>query len=405
LLETELLTHAQIQTALFGSGSFEQNASSTESPKFQTGQAVRVSTFDPSTSVAWKRPHIRTPGYIYGVAGVIERVCGTHPDPFLAFGWEAPLVQLYIVRFRQCDIWPEQYDSNADQGTRGGGSEGKDDNGDVVEVEIYEHWLQPTEESSGHAYATMQLLDHSDSYAEGDQDCVLGHAHSHSHDHEHGDRSHDSRLHVEERAVRLEGPPRPGQELHKALLQLLLQEQIVTSDEMRAMMERLDTAGRRLLGADLVVQAWLDDAFRERLIQDAASAALEIGISASNANAPTVLTVVPNTPQVHNLIVCTLCSCYPAPLLGLAPSWYKSREYRSRAVREPRRVLEQDFGSIPDIYGLAQKQIRVHDSTADHRYMVLPERPSGTTEDWTAEQLRSIVTRDCMLGVAVTMIL
>ena len=106
--------------------------------------------------------------------------------------------------------------------------------------------------------------------------------------------------------------------------------------------------------------------------------------------------MVQNTPTVHNLIVCTLCSCYPSGLLGVAPRWYKSREYRSRAVREPRVVLRDEFGlNVPD-----SKTIRVHDSTADHRYLVLPERPLGT-DGWSEEDLRTLVSRDSMVGVAV----
>jgi nitrile hydratase len=158
----------------------------------------------------------------------------------------------------------------------------------------------------------------------------------------------------------------------------------------------MDTAGKQLDGATLVLNAWLDADFEERLLADAPSAALELGISTANANAPTVLTVVKNTPTTHNLIVCTLCSCYPIPLLGLSPSWYKSREYRARSVREPRRVLEE-FGLTLE----TAKGIRVHDSTADHRYIVLPERPADTF-GWSKEKLKSIITRDTMVGVAIS---
>ena len=159
------------------------------------------------------------------------------------------------------------------------------------------------------------------------------------------------------------------------------------------MIEGLDSAGRNLTGRTLIVKAWMDPSFEKRLLDDPASAALEIGIKTSNPNAPTVLTVVRNNPTEHNLIVCTLCSCYPSGLLGIAPVWYKSSEFRSRAVREPREVLKE-FGTL-----LPQDQmIRVHDSTADHRYLVLPQRPKGT-ENWSEEELRQIVTRDSMLGV------
>jgi hypothetical protein len=176
-------------------------------------------------------------------------------------------------------------------------------------------------------------------------------------------------------------------------MRILLDRHIVTEAEVRKMSEGLDTAGEKLTGATLVVQAWLDSDFKRRLLLNPSQTALEIGINASNPNAPTVLTVVQNTPNVHNLVVCTLCSCYPSGLLGIAPSWYKSSAFRARAVREPREVLK-DFGTTLD------KTIKVHDSTADHRYLVLPERPEGT-EGWTPEELRTLVTRDCMIGVTV----
>ncbi|KAL3935723.1 MAG: hypothetical protein SGARI_002854 [Bacillariaceae sp.] len=161
------------------------------------------------------------------------------------------------------------------------------------------------------------------------------------------------------------------------------------------MTEGLELAGEKLNGATLVAKAWTDPVFKERLLQDPAKGANELGIQTSNPNAPTVLTVVENTPDIHNLVVCTLCSCYPSGLLGVAPSWYKSSAFRSRAVREPKRVLE-DFGTtLP-----AGKKIRVHDSTADHRYLVLPERPSNT-EGWSEEELRPLITRDTMIGTSV----
>ena len=373
LLENGIVTQNELQYALFGD---HKSSHSTQGPAFQVGDAVRVKQH--TSAVEWKRPHIRTPGYVYGVTGMIERVCGRHSDPsFLAFGVEAPTVQLYRVRFHMSDIWPEYH-----------GSDSKDE----IQAEIYEHWLERSDEET---HTTPQgspvLFDHS-----GQNDGCL---HSHSHDDSHHDHVHDARPSVEERAIQREGPPRPGQELFQALLRLLLDKSIITEDEVRSMCERMDTAGMQLMGAELVVQAWLDPSFQERLLEDAASAAQEIGISTSNPNAPTVLTVMANTPETHNVVVCTLCSCYPSGLLGIAPSWYKSREYRARAVREPRVVL-RDFGlTLPE-----GKRIHVHDSTADHRYIVLPERPQGT-EGWSREQLKKIVTRDSMIGIAVPSIL
>jgi nitrile hydratase len=177
-----------------------------------------------------------------------------------------------------------------------------------------------------------------------------------------------------------------------------LDRDLVTKDEIRAMIEYLDSAGSNLVGRDLIIKAWMDSDFEQRLLNDARSAALEIGIETTNPNAPTVLSVVKNTPISHNLIVCTLCSCYPSGLLGIAPTWYKSSEYRSRAVREPREVLKEFGTRLPQ--GLS---VRVHDSTADHRYLVLPQRPKGT-ENWSEEDLKKLVTRDSMIGVTIPIV-
>ena len=267
------------------------------------------------------------------------------------------------------DLWPEQ-------------SSGKD----TLSIEIYEHWLEPSNADSGHDFQDVKLLNHDDNGS----DCSH---HDHDHNHDHDDHSHDPRPTVEERAVENEGPPRPGAELFRALFQIVLDKELVSREEIRVMIEGLDSAGRNLTGRDLIVKAWMDPSFEERLLDDATSAALEIGIQTSNPNAPTVLTVVRNTPSEHNLIVCTLCSCYPSGMLGIAPVWYKSSEFRSRAVREPREVLKE-FGTLLP----KDQSIRVHDSTADHRYIVLPLRPKGT-ENWSKEELKQVVTRDSMLGV------
>jgi nitrile hydratase alpha subunit len=144
-------------------------------------------------------------------------------------------------------------------------------------------------------------------------------------------------------------------------------------------------------GARVVAKAWVDAEFKRLLLENGARACEAMGIDVP----ATRLVVVENTPQVHNMIVCTLCSCYPRMLLGLPPDWYKSRNYRSRAVREPRAVLAEFGLKLP-----SDVVVRVHDSTADMRYMVLPMRPAGT-ESWDAARLASIVSRDSMIGVAV----
>jgi nitrile hydratase len=143
-------------------------------------------------------------------------------------------------------------------------------------------------------------------------------------------------------------------------------------------------------GAKVVARAWVDPEYKKRLLENGTKACEELGLDVPALK----LVVVENTPQVHNVIVCTLCSCYPRMLLGIPPDWYKSRAYRSRMVREPREVLREFGLSIP-----LEIQVRIHDSTADMRYLVLPMRPAGT-EGWSEERLAALVTRDSMIGVS-----
>ncbi len=174
-----------------------------------------------------------------------------------------------------------------------------------------------------------------------------------------------------------------------AVQELLVEKGIVTAEEVRAQVEAMD-ARSPAQGAAVVARAWTDAGYKARLMADANAACAELGL----ALGPTRLATVENTERVHNVIVCTLCSCYPRPLLGLPPDWYKSRAYRSRVVREPRAVLAEFGTTLPD-----ELEVRVHDSTAELRYMVLPRRPQGTA-DWDEGRLAAIVTRDCMIGVA-----
>ena len=146
------------------------------------------------------------------------------------------------------------------------------------------------------------------------------------------------------------------------------------------------------LGARVIARAWVDPEYKQRLLTEGNDAVAELGLGGAQLD---VLVVVENTPAVHNVIVCTLCSCYPWPLLGLPPNWYKSPAYRARVVREPRQVLHEFGLDVPE-----HKEIRVWDSTAEVRYLVLPERPAGT-EDLTEDELAALVTRDAMVGVAV----
>ena len=179
------------------------------------------------------------------------------------------------------------------------------------------------------------------------------------------------------------------QRMEIAVRELLIEKGIVTADAIRSTIEAMD-ARTPEQGARVVARAWRDAAFKQRLLDNGTAACQELGIEMG----PTRLLVVENTPDVHNLVVCTLCSCYPRMVLGLPPDWYKSRAYRSRAVREPRAVLAEFGTVIAD--GVT---VRVHDSTADMRYLVLPERPSGSAAMSEAE-LAALVTRDSMIGVA-----
>ena len=174
-----------------------------------------------------------------------------------------------------------------------------------------------------------------------------------------------------------------------SLRELLVEKGVVTEAQVAATVEDMRQRSPER-GARVVARAWVSDAFRKRLLEDGTRACEELGLDVPALR----LVVVENTPDVHNMIVCTLCSCYPRMLLGIPPDWYKSRNYRSRAVSEPRAVLEEFGLSLP-----REMKIRVHDSTADMRYLVLPMRPPGT-EQWSAEQLAKVVTRDTMVGVA-----
>ncbi len=207
------------------------------------------------------------------------------------------------------------------------------------------------------------------------------HAHPHGHDHPH---EHEH------------APPQPDdkvssyyQILGVALKELLIEKGVVTAEEVRRNIEKRD-AITPANGARVVARAWTDAAFRARLLADGNAAVAEFGIEMTT----TKLVAVENTHSEHNVVVCTLCSCYPRDLLGLPPAWYKSRAYRARVVREPRAVL-LEFGTCirQDV------RVRVHDSTADMRFLVVPQRPDGT-HDWSEAQLAALVTRDAMIGVA-----
>jgi nitrile hydratase subunit alpha len=196
--------------------------------------------------------------------------------------------------------------------------------------------------------------------------------HHHHHDHEHQAVPSDFSLRV------------------KSLESLLVEKGYVDPAALDALIDTMENKIGPRNGAKVVAKAWVDPQYKARLLADAPNAIAELGFLSAEGES---MVVLENTPQVHNLVVCTLCSCYPWPVLGLPPVWYKSNAYRSRAVIDPRGVLQEFGTTLPE-----NAEIRVWDSTAEVRYLVLPERPQGT-EGLTEEQLAALVTRDAMVGV------
>lgn len=197
---------------------------------------------------------------------------------------------------------------------------------------------------------------------------------SHEHQHEHG---HAELFDLEARALAVES--------------LLVEKGLIKSEAVDQIVYRYEHDIGPVLGAKVVARAWTDVGFRARLLADGTAAIAELGIDSNDLH----LEVVENRPGIHNMVVCTLCSCYPWFLLGLPPIWYKSAPYRSRAVIEPRAVLREFGLDMSD-----ETEINVWDSSADLRYMVLPERPAGT-DGWSEDRLAALVSRDAMIGTAV----
>ncbi|WP_339714471.1 nitrile hydratase subunit alpha [uncultured Sneathiella sp.] len=192
-----------------------------------------------------------------------------------------------------------------------------------------------------------------------------------AHDHKHGDPLPETVLRV------------------KSLESLLIEKGLVEADALDALIDRYENKVGPKNGAKVVARAWVDPEFRERLFADATAAVAEFGFSGAQGEE---LIALENTDQVHNVVVCTLCSCYPWPVLGLPPVWYKSAPYRARVVREPRKVLEEFGTHLPD-----DMEVRVWDSTAETRYLVVPTRPEGS-DDLDEEALAELVSRDSMIG-------
>lgn len=206
------------------------------------------------------------------------------------------------------------------------------------------------------------------------------------HDDEYDDHDH---YHHEPLVIEDEEGNQEGQLLVDALQSLLARKGLISAGEVMLEIQNIESPGLHL-GAKIVAHAWTDPAYKARLLENGKNGAAELKIKVGEAQ----LVVVENTPGLHNVIVCTLCSCYPRSILGQPPSWYISKAYRARTVREPAKVLEEFGLKVPPDVPIA-----VHDSNADMRFLVLPMRPAGT-EGWSEEQLASLVTRDSMIGVA-----
>ena len=210
-----------------------------------------------------------------------------------------------------------------------------------------------------------------------------GHEHGHDHAHDHG--------HPDDPAHPHNAPLSDVQLRVKALESLLTEKGLVDPAALDELIDTYETKVGPRNGARVVAKAWTDPEFKRRLLADATATLAELGYIGRQGED---MVVLENTPKVHNLVVCTLCSCYPWPVLGLPPVWYKSAPYRARAVIDPRGVLREVGVELGD-----DVEVRVWDSTAELRYLVLPERPAGT-EGLTEEQLAALVTRDAMIGVA-----
>ncbi len=202
----------------------------------------------------------------------------------------------------------------------------------------------------------------------------MGHDHDHDH-HHHGQNFTDP-------------PPDPALRV-KALESLLVEKGLIDPAALDALIETYETKVGPRNGAKVIARAWTDPAFKDWLLKDATAAIHSMGYTGRQGEH---MTVLENTPEVHNVVVCTLCSCYPWTVLGLPPVWYKSAPYRSRVVSDPRGVLAEFGTQLPD-----DMEVRVWDSTSEMRFLVMPQRPEGT-DGWSAEQLEPLVTRNSMIG-------
>jgi nitrile hydratase len=367
----------------------------------------------------WRKPHLRVPGYLHGARGVVTQVVGAFEDPaYAAFHETAPAQVLYRVEFPSAQVW-----GSVEMMRKG--DEANEANGTIT-ADVFQPWLVPA--SAAPVAPVAPPPPYHGKVATGcTPDAAPG-----------ADHSHLPRGDVECKAAASDpgAVSMPLQPLAAALVNVLDRKGLAPRDALRKIVESMDAhAGPHMLGPKIVARAWRDPAFKAALLQDCAkavkkyfgrdtsnyaavgdvtfyppsSAAAAAAASGGAAEAAaikktvelfaaghTVLQVVANTATTHNLIVCTLCSCYPTNMLGMSPEWYKNTSFRARAVRAPRKLLREEFGLTID----ESIKIAVHDSTAELRYFVLPQRPAGT-DGWSEAKLEALATRDCLLGVAV----
>ena len=310
LEERGVLTAEEIDAAI-GPGRGASFTSGT--PDFSAGDEVLVVSEDVGVT-RWRKPHIRTPGYLFGCTGVVERYCGLGEDAELAAfprgrPQPAPTQPVYRVRFRSTDVW-------ANAGLRYGGEDK-----DTIEVEVYQPWLTPKPADfkprtpatlvDGTAFGASCPVPASDA------------EHNHNHDdddddhHHHGDHVHESRSVVEQRAVDREGLEPRFKQFAEGLIDLLVKKGIVSMDDVLAGCAAQQETLGRALGPAIVARAWIKPAFKAALLEDANAAVFsEFGIHASNPAAPTQLCILPNSDKLWHLVCCTLCSCYPQAILG-----------------------------------------------------------------------------------------
>jgi nitrile hydratase len=376
-LEKGLFSDSEL-LAKYANASAKFDFESKYEPRFTVGDRVQVrDIFDSDLTaefwrLALKLPmHVRVPSYIQNKVGFVESYAGKHENAELvAYGIPSQACHLYRVRFKCSDVFDD--DGEAYQAS------------DTIDVELLQHWLQ-------------KVIDVEDD---------AEHEEVERHSHVHGGESHvhNRREIVEANAKAIEATSSPYQLLSEIVIDLLCEKKVISRSELTAFIESTDKAIARQekvgsLGSQIVVKMFRDPAWKQKvmahpnpleLIQRAFPKHDLVFFELSK------VVFLQNTPSIHNVIVCTLCSCYPRQLLGIPPSWYKSAKYRSEIVRSPRQMLKKEFGcDIP-----SDIAIRVHDSCQELRYMVIPcktQIPGWAT--MSDEQLQGKLTRDILIGV------